>query len=227
MELVEARAATEHATLESLQRRLEPHFLFNALTAIRATIRKDPERARELVADLADLYRYLLSHPDDAPLKAEVAHAQSYVAIERARLGEERLRLEVEVPEMLASCPIPSLSLQPLVENAIRHGVARRDGAGVVSLRASRDGNALVLEVVDRTDGAPVPAESTERGSGIALKTLRERLLRRFGPDATLGLDVSEGGATATRRLPLASDAAASERKADLRRAHALEGSGR
>ncbi len=227
VELVEARAATEHATLESLQRRLEPHFLFNALTAIRATIRKDPERARELVADLADLYRYLLSHPDDAPLKAEVAHAQSYVAIERARLGEERLRLEVEVPEMLASCPIPSLSLQPLVENAIRHGVARRDGAGVVSLRASRDGNALVLEVVDRTDGAPVPAESTERGSGIALKTLRERLLRRFGPDATLVLDVSEGGATATMRLPIASDAAASERKADLRRAHALEGSGR
>ena len=223
VELVEARAAAEHATLESLQRRLEPHFLFNALTAIRATIRKDPERARELVADLADLYRYLLSHPDDAPLRAEVAHAQSYVAIERARLGEDRLALDVEVPEALAALPIPALSIQPLVENAIRHGVARRDGAGHVSIRAAREGDVLVLEVVDRTEGSPVPSESAERGSGIALKTLRERLLRRFGPEATLALALRADGATATMRLPMAAGALAAKEGTSAVRAPALE----
>ena len=204
VDLVEARAATEHATLESLRRRLEPHFLFNTLTAIRATIRKDPERARELVADLADLYRYLLSHPDDAPLRAELAHVQSYVAIERARLGEERLRLEIELPESVAALRIPALSLQPLVENAIRHGIARREGAGVVRVAASEVSGVLVVRIEDSTDGEALPASSADPGAGIALSTLRERLLRRFGAAGTLDLVVSDRGAVATLRLPIA-----------------------
>jgi two-component system LytT family sensor kinase len=204
VELVEARAAAEHASLESLRRRLEPHFLFNALTAVRATIRKDPERARELVADLADLYRYLLSHPDDAPLRAELAHAQAYVAIERARLGEDRLRLEIDLPEALAALRIPALSLQPLVENAIRHGVARREGPGVVRVTARRQDDALVVDVADHTEGATLPESEADRGAGIALATLRERLLRRFGAAASLTLTVDEKeGAVATLRLPI------------------------
>lgn len=201
VDLVEARAAAEHAALESLRRRLEPHFLFNALTAVRATIRKDPERARELVADLADLYRYLLSHPDDAPLKAEVAHVQAYVAIERARLGEERLTLEVDLPDALAALRVPALSLQPLVENAIRHGVARHEGAGVVRIVARAESGVLVVTVVDRTEGATLP--ESEKGAGIALATLRERLSRRFGPAASLDLTLEERGAVATLRLPI------------------------
>jgi LytS/YehU family sensor histidine kinase len=204
VDLVEARAAAEHAQLESLRRRLEPHFLFNALTAIRATIRKDPERARELVADLGDLYRYLLSHPDDAPLRDEVAHVQSYVAIERARLGEERLELEVELPDAIAKLRVPALSLQPLVENAIRHGIARREGRGVVRVRASEADGALVVRVEDETEGASLPASSADRGSGIALSTLRERLSRRFGAEASIDLAIGERGAVATLRLPIA-----------------------
>ncbi len=203
VDLVEARAAAEHATLESLRRRLEPHFLFNALTAIRATIRKDPERARELVADLADLYRYLLHHPDDAPLRAEVAHAQAYAAIERARLGEERLTLEVELPAALASLRVPSLSLQPLVENAIRHGVARRERPGVVRIRASREDGTLIVRVEDHTEGELLPESSADLGAGIALATLRERLSRRFPGAATLDLALVEHGAVATLRLPI------------------------
>ncbi len=202
VELVEARAAAEHATLESLRRRLEPHFLFNALTAVRATIRKDPERARELVADLADLYRYLLSHPDDAPLRAEVAHAQAYLAIERARLGEERVKLEVDLPESLAALRVPALSLQPLVENAIRHGVARHEGAGVIRIRVRDDSGVLVVTVEDHTEGASLP--ETEVGAKIALATLRERLARRFGEAASLALAIEDDGAIATLRLPIA-----------------------
>jgi LytS/YehU family sensor histidine kinase len=204
VDLVEARAAAEHAQLESLRRRLEPHFLFNALTAIRATIRTDPARARELVADLADLYRYVLSHPDDAPLRAEVAHAQAYLAIERARLGEDRLRLETDVPDSVANLRVPALSLQPLVENAIRHGVARRDGPGVVRIRASEEEAALIVRVEDETSGAALPASSADAGAGIALSTLRERLTRRFGAGATIDLTFRDHGAVATLRIPIA-----------------------
>lgn len=199
--LVEARAAADAAALESLRRRLEPHFLFNALNVLRATIRRDPARARELVSDLADLYRYLLSHPEEAPLEAEVDHACAYLAIERARLGEERIDVAVELPPELAMINVPPLLLQPLVENAVKHGVARRDGPGRVSLRARADDGALVIEVEDEASGRRLPP--VESGSGIALETLRRRLARRYGEAASLALRPTEHGMCATVRLPL------------------------
>ncbi|MBX3275575.1 MAG: histidine kinase [Sandaracinaceae bacterium] len=200
--LVEARAAADTAALEALRRRLEPHFLFNALNVVRATIRKDPARARELVSDLADLYRYLLSHPDEAALEAEVDHAQAYLAIERARLGDDRLDVTVELPEEVAKLPVPPLLLQPLVENAVKHGVARRDGAGRVTLRARLDveSGALVVEVEDEASGAAMPP--SEQGAGIALDTLRQRLSRRYGEGASLSLSPTARGMRATVRLP-------------------------
>ncbi|MCZ7677301.1 MAG: histidine kinase [Sandaracinaceae bacterium] len=199
--LVEARAAADTAALESLRRRLEPHFLFNALNVVRATIRRDPARARELVSDLADLYRYLLSHPEEAPLEAEVDHACAYLAIERARLGDERLEVAVELPAELASLRVPPLLLQPLVENAVKHGVARRDGAGRVAVRAREEEGALVIEIEDEASGARLPP--VETGSGIALDTLRRRLARRYGDKASLGLSPTERGMRATVRLPI------------------------
>jgi LytS/YehU family sensor histidine kinase len=199
--LVEARAAADVAALESLRRRLEPHFLFNALNAVRATIRRDPKRARDLVSDLADLYRYLLSHPEEAPLGAEVDHACAYLAIERARLGDDRLEVVVELPSELAPCRVPPLLLQPLVENAVKHGVARRDGAGRVRLSARTEADALILEVEDEANGEPLPP--MESGSGIALDTLRRRLSRRYGERASLGLSPTERGMRATVRLPI------------------------
>jgi two-component system, LytTR family, sensor kinase len=205
--LVEARAAADAAALESLRRRLEPHFLFNALTAIRASIRRDPEAARDLVSDLADLYRYLLSHPEDAPLSAEIDHACAYLAIERARLGEGRLAIHLDVPAELRAQRVPALLLQPLVENAVRHGVARRSGAGTIRIAARAEGGSLVVDVVDACEGEPVPAN--EKGSGIALATLRERLERLFGARASIVLEVGTTGALASVRLPLATAAAA------------------
>ena len=127
--LVEARAAADQAALESLRRRLEPHFLFNSLNVLRATIRIDPMRARELVSHLADLYRYLLSHPGDAPLRAEVNHARSYLEIEAARLGDDRLQRRGRARSAawrIAWCP--RCCLQPLVENAVKHGIGKRTG---------------------------------------------------------------------------------------------------
>ena len=177
--LVEARAAADAAALESLRRRLEPHFLFNALNVVRATIRRDPARARELVSDLADLYRYLLSHPEEAPLADEVGHACAYLAIERARLGEERVDVSVEIPPELAQVRVPALLLQPLVENAIKHGLARRDGPGRVSLRAHLDGDSLVLDVEDEASGRSVPP--MESGNGIALDNVAHLVESQVG----------------------------------------------
>lgn len=205
--LMQARVAAEQASLEALRRRLEPHFLFNALTAIRATIRRDPAAARELVSDLADLYRYLLSHPEDAPVRAEIEHACAYLAIERARLGEGRLRIELDAPEELTGYRVPALLLQPLVENAVRHGIARRRGEGVIRIRIHRDHRDLVVEVEDEVPGS-LDAEllpATEVGSGIALATLRARLKGRFKDKASLELEANTEGATARVRLPLAS----------------------
>jgi LytS/YehU family sensor histidine kinase len=212
--LVEARAAADAAALESLRRRLEPHFLFNALNVLRATIRRDPARARELVSDLADLYRYLLSHPDQATLAEEVEHAQAYLAIERARLGDERLAVQVELPEALSHLEVPPLLLQPLVENAVKHGIGRRDGPGRVRLAARLDDaeSRLTIEVEDAATGRPLPP--VESGSGIALDTLRRRLARRYGDGASLSLTPTDRGMRAVVRLPLERGGLLTERRA-------------
>ncbi|MCA9613252.1 MAG: histidine kinase [Sandaracinus sp.] len=197
--LVEARAAADHLALEALRRRLEPHFLFNALNTLRATIRRDPARARDLVSDLSDLYRYLLNHPEDAPVSSEVEHACAYLAIEQARLGEGRLRVERAVDDEVAAARIPALTLQPLVENAVKHGVGAHE-TGVVRLEARREGRALIVEVHDQSEGEHLG--KLEAGHGIALKTLRERLTKRFGDSATLELLPKERGTIARVTLP-------------------------
>lgn len=198
--LVEARAAADAASLEALRRRLEPHFLFNALNTLRATIRKNPDRARTLVADLADLYRYLLTHPEDARLADEVSHACAYLAIERARLGDGRLRVETAIDDDVAHLRVPALLLQPLVENAVKHGVAAHDGEGVVRLSARRDDDLLIVAVENQSEGDKVGVVG--QGSGIALETLRKRLARKFRGRASLDLAPIDGGMRASVRLP-------------------------
>ncbi|MEM9071208.1 MAG: histidine kinase [Myxococcota bacterium] len=198
--LVGARAAADHLALEALRRRLEPHFLFNALNTLRATIRVNPPLARELVNDLSDLYRYLLNHPEDAPLESEVDHACNYLAIEKARLGEGRLEVETDVPKSVKDARVPALLLQPLVENAVKHGVGAHDGKGTVTISASREGDALVIDVVNVSSGEHVGV--LRAGSGIALKTLRERLSKRFPSGASIELLPVEAGMCARVTLP-------------------------
>ncbi len=199
--LAEARAAAQSLALESLRRRLEPHFLFNALNTLRATIRLDPALARELVADMADLYRYLLHHPDDAPLEAEISHAAAYLAIERARLGRERLSFSTALPRELAELRVPALLLQPLVENAVKHGIANRRDGGRIEVRARKHDAHLYLEVEDAGRGELIAAP--EKGSGLALDTLRQILERRFGGEADLTLVRNDATTVARVRLPL------------------------
>ncbi len=198
--LVKARSAADSLALDALRRRLEPHFLFNALNTIRATIRIDPQQARALVSDLADLYRYLLNHPDDAPLHKEVEHACAYLAIERVRLGGGKLVVETDIDPSVRLVRVPALLLQPLVENAVKHGVASRAGKGKVRIVANHDAEALTIEVIDTGSGASLG--ESEPGSGLALRTLRERLSISFGDDASLSLHKNDEGSTARVRLP-------------------------
>ena len=198
--LVEAQAAANALSLAALRSRLEPHFLFNALNTLRATIRRDPEQARTLVSDLADLYRYLLHHPHDASVIDEVDHACAYLAIEKARLGDERLAVQTSVDESVRDTRVPALLLQPIVENAVKHGVTPKQGLGRITIRASDAGDRLRIEVEDEADG-PHEGPPTA-GSGMALKTLRKRLDQQYDGRANLQLSSLERGTLVTVELP-------------------------
>ncbi len=198
--LVEVRAAANELALESLRRRLEPHFLFNALNTLRALIRTDPFTAREFVADLADLYRYLLHHPDLAKLRDEMEHARAYLTIERARLGGDRLRIETTLPDALRDERVPALLLQPIVENAVKHGIATRRDGGTIRIGAREEDGLIIIEVHDRGEGDHLGP--TEKGSGIALAALRESLGHRYGAAGKITLDTRDGETVARVEFP-------------------------
>jgi LytS/YehU family sensor histidine kinase len=198
--LVEAQAAANAMSLAALRSRLEPHFLFNALNTVRATIRRDPEQARALVSDLADLYRYLLHHPNDASVMNEVEHACAYLAIERARLGDERLAVQTSVDDSVRDMRVPALLLQPIVENAVKHGITPKQGLGRITIRASDLGDRLRIEVEDEADGPHHGAPT--KGSGVALQTLRKRLQQQYDGHANLQLSSMERGTLVTLELP-------------------------
>lgn len=204
--LVEAQAAANALSLTALRSRLEPHFLFNALNTLRATIRRDPEQARSLVSDLADLYRYLLHHPHDASVVNEVEHACAYLAIEKARLGDERLAVQTFIDESVRDVRVPALLLQPIVENAVKHGITPKQGLGRITIRASDAGDLLRIEVEDEADG-PQQGPST-KGSGLALQTLRKRLDQQYEGQAKLQLSTLERGTLVTVELPKHTDIA-------------------
>ena len=198
--LVEARAAANAMSLAALRSRLEPHFLFNALNTLRATIRRDPEQARSLVSDLADLYRYLLHHPHDASVMNEVEHACAYLAIERARLGDERLAVQTSIDASVRDARVPALLLQPIVENAVKHGITPKQGGGKITIRASDLDDRLRIEVEDEAEG-PQHGPST-KGSGLALQTLRKRLDQQYDGRAKIQLSTLERGTLVTVELP-------------------------
>jgi LytS/YehU family sensor histidine kinase len=202
--LVEAKAAANAMSLAALRSRLEPHFLFNALNTVRATIRHDPEQARSLVSDLADLYRYLLHHPFDASVMNEVEHACAYLAIEKARLGDERLVVETQIDDRVRDIRIPALLLQPIVENAVKHGIMPKDGLGKITIRAADLGSRLRIEVEDEADGSHGGAST--KGLGLALQTLRKRLDQHYDGRADLELSSREHGTLVTVELPKEAD---------------------
>jgi len=199
LEAEEARRREVEARLEALRSRTNPHFLFNALNTIAGLVHDDPDAAERAVEELSALLRYTLeaSRAERLPLGEELAVVRRYLALEGVRLGE-RLRSELAVEEGLDTLAVPPLVLLPLVENAVRHGIAPRREGGLVRVEARRDGDTLVLAVED--DG-PGPGASTARGTGTSLADLRARLALLGG---SLETGPGEGGGfRAVVRLPL------------------------
>jgi sensor histidine kinase YesM len=177
--------------------------LFNALNSVISLMDRDVPAAQRMVARLGELLRLSLSASEaEVPLSRELSLVQQYLEIERIRFGD-RLTFSVDVPRELMETPVPNLVLQPLVENAIVHGVGPRPGPGRVAVQAMKLGDVLLLRVID--DGIGLQASGGARsGHGIGVGNTRARLAAIYNDTATLTLKPSEwGGCVAEVRLPL------------------------
>ena len=204
VESAEQRAAFDRAQLETLKSQLQPHFLFNTLHAVTSLMHYDVATAERMLHRLGDLLRRSLSEAGSefVTLRAELDFLEAYVEIEKIRF-EQRLRVSWDVPPSLCAIAIPPFILQPLVENAIKHGVAPHAAGGAVAIRARAEHADLVLEV---EDDAPVSNVVTT-GFGIGLRNTRQRLEALYGEGRHVELLRAGGGTIARIRLPGAIDA--------------------
>jgi LytS/YehU family sensor histidine kinase len=181
----------QEAQVSALRYQINPHFLFNTLNAIAALIRDAPSRAEEMVVRLSDFFRRSLAidPTEDVTLSQEVELQRLYLEIERTRFPD-RLRFEVALDDGSAEVKVPALLLQPLVENAVKHGVARSERPTCIQIRARVDGP--VLEIVVEND-APASG-SSPNGERVGLSNVRDRLRSRFGDEAGLECAEAPGG---------------------------------
>jgi signal transduction histidine kinase len=188
------RAELAQAELRALRAQINPHFLFNTLNAIAALIATDPQAAEDLTTRLADVFRYALrgSEREHAPFGEELGFLRTTLAIERARFGA-RLKVEEAIEPGLESLAVPSLLLQPLVENAVRHGIGARVEGGTVRIAARRNGDTLVIAIED--DGPGLDASPVRSGAGFGLHSVQERL-RAAGPPHAIALTSTPGRGT-------------------------------
>ena len=190
-ELVEAR-------LDALRMQLNPHFLFNTLHAISALIHDNPDAADRVVARLSELLRLSLDQtkPQQVPLSEELAFLDRYLEIEQTRFAE-RLTVEKHISPEAQQALVPYLVLQPLVENAIRHGIEPRESPGLLSISAARTDGKLELRVRDNGDG--LPQDQLNPREGIGLSNTRSRLGHLYGNDFRLELAPAQGGGLEAR----------------------------
>lgn len=192
-------AKLTEARLEALRMQLNPHFLFNTLHAVSTLVDRDPAGVRRIIARLSELLRHVLDEeaPQEVPLSEELEFLDGYFEIQSVRFRGQ-LDTEVDVPSSLYDAQVPNLVLQPVVENAIKHGASQVRGGGRIEVRGRRDGEDLVLTVEDNGPGLP---ESQEDGFG--LRNVRARLEELYGDDQSLRLhSVDDGGTRAVVRLP-------------------------
>jgi two-component system sensor histidine kinase AlgZ len=185
--------------IQALAARIRPHFLFNSMNTIAALVRSQPAEAERAIEDLADLFRASLADARTrVPLAEELELARLYARLEHLRLGE-RLVVDWEVPAPLPEASVPRLALQPLVENAIRHGIEPRPGGGRVTVRVREAGGDLELEV---TNPLPPADAGGHDGNRMALDNIRERIALAYGERALLEAVEHDGAFRALLRLP-------------------------
>lgn len=220
---LDARAAlAARAELDALRAQISPHFLFNTLTTIAALTRVDAERAHDLIVDFAEFFREtLVQRGETSTLNEELQYVERYLRFEQARLGE-RLRVVYEIDPRALEARVPTLSVQPLVENALLHGIAPKDEGGslTISARALAGG----FDICVRDDGVGMPDGSGRHhdsappngehrpGSGVALQNIHQRLVGLLGPRSDLEVhSVSNAGTIARFWVPVQAESEAPE----------------
>ena len=187
------------AELRALQAQIHPHFLFNAFNTLYGIIPKEASGARRTVLNLADIFRYFLETDRTfVSVEDEVRIVRAYLEIEALRLGG-KLVADIDVETAVMSARVPLLCLEPLVENAVKHGVSARAEGGTVRLRVWRDGELLRVEVADTGRGF---GEAAVKGGGVGLDNVRQRLRLCYGPEADLVIASSAAGATVSFAVP-------------------------
>jgi len=203
----QARELAARAQLEALRAQINPHFLFNSLNSIAQLISSDPERAEGCVERLAEIFRYLLQSENRSfvTLEDELDIADAYLDIERARFGE-RLEVDFVVDEAVRHHIVPTLILQPLIENAVRHGVSQKVGGGKVSIEAQLDGGELQVVVRDTGVGMRSGIDAA-LSRGVGLRNVYDRLVQLYGEGYAPRIDSTPGtGTTITVRVPPSPD---------------------
>ena len=190
------------AQLSALRRQIEPHFLFNTLNSIAGLVReKRNDAAVRMIVELSDFMRRLLddSSRQEVPLAEELEFTQKYLEIQKVRLVE-RLQCSVNVPSELLTAQVPLLILQPMVENAIKHGIAKRDQGGAVRILASRSNGMLTLSVYN--DGPGLSAAAEKLHSGIGISNMRTRLQSLYGDAFELNMHNQDRGVEVSVSMP-------------------------
>jgi two-component system LytT family sensor kinase len=196
VKLEEQQRLLMQARLEALTSQINPHFLFNTLNSVSTLIRVNPEQARAMLMRLSRIMRGRLRAQDHfAPLRDELAFVEDYLSIETVRFGD-KLRVVKQIDPATLDMPIPSMLLQPLIENSIKHGLAGKVGGGTVTLRARRNGGRLSLEVEDDGVGIPEAELSTSLNKGIGVTNVKERLKVLYGQDYRMLIDSQPGRGT-------------------------------
>ena len=199
MKLEEQKRLLLEARLDALQRQINPHFLFNTLNSIASLVRMKPEMARQMTVKLANILRALLKdHDTYVPLRDELSFTDDYLDIEVVRFGADKLRVEKEIDPRTLDVLVPSILLQPLIENSIKHGLEPRLKGGTVTLRSRLEGDRVLIEVAD--DGVGMgnrPVSALPRtGAGIGMKNVQERLEVLYGNQARFDVVSSPGRGT-------------------------------
>jgi hypothetical protein len=195
--------ATE-SQLRLLQAQIEPHFLFNTLANVQSLMDYEPSRAKAMLEAFTDYLRCSLGQlrATQCTVSAELDMVKSYLLLMQIRMGE-RLRHEIKIDEHARAALVPPLLLQPLVENAIRHGLEPKVDGGTVRITASEQGHRLTIIIEDDGMGSASQKHSGRPGSGMALDNIRARLHTRYGENASIALELVPAGTRVTLQLPL------------------------
>ena len=188
------------ARMDALSSQINPHFLFNTLNTVSAMIRIDPDTARGVVLKLSNILRRLLrKHETFVPLREELSFIDDYLDIEVARFGEDNLDIVKEIDDVTLETFIPSMLLQPMVENSLKHGLAPRLEGGRILLRTKSSKGRLIIEIADNGVGISEEKMPHVYVEGIGLSNVRERLRVLYGEDFHLEIVSSEGQGTTIR----------------------------